>query len=81
MTHHDEQQAATARWMGYPDATAMNAHHDPLHDALCRWLGVPSHSLRCADGEPHDGALAAIEEDAVLYLQRLIAHHRIGVPE
>lgn len=74
------QQAATARWMGYPDAEAMNAAHDATHAALCRWLGVLSHSLMCARGESHDGKLAAIEEDAVLYLQRLMAHHGVGVP-
>lgn len=74
------QQAATARWMGYPDAAAMNAAHDATHAALCGWLGVPSHSLACAQGEDHDARLAAIEEDAVLYLQRLMAHHHVGVP-
>ena len=78
--HFAERQAATARWMGYPDADAMNAAHDPLHRALCRWLGIPSHSLRNAAGEPHDAALAALEEDAVLHVQRFMAHAGAGVP-
>jgi hypothetical protein len=77
---HDAQQAATARWMGYPDAEAMNAQHDPLHHAVCEWLGVPSHSMLCAHGQDHNAKLAAIEEDAVLHLQRLLAHHGVGVP-
>lgn len=76
----DAQQAETARWMGYPDATAMNAAHDPLHAALCGWLGVPSHSLACARGEAFDETLAAVEESAVLHVQRLMAHHGVGVP-
>lgn len=69
------QQDATARWMGYPDADAMNQDHDTTHLLLTAWLGVPSHSLMCARGEEHDAKLAAIEEDAVLYVQRLMAHH------
>ena len=80
MTEFDAHQAETAAWMGYPDAAAMNAAHDPLHRALCGWLGVTSHSMLCAGGEPHDATLAAMEEDAVLHTQRLIAHHRVGVP-
>jgi hypothetical protein len=75
-----EHQAETARWMGYPDAAAMNAVHDPLHLALCHWLGIPSHSMACAAGEAHDAALAAVEESAVLHVQRLAAHHGVGVP-
>ena len=81
MSHFDAQQAAMARWMGYPDAEAMNAVHDSSHAALCAWLGIPSHSLACAHGEPHDGTLAAIEEDCVLYLNRLMAHHKVSVPK
>lgn len=80
MTHFEQQQDATARWMGYPDAAAMNADHDRVHGALCAWLGVTSHSLACARGEPFDPELAGIEEDAVLRLQRLMAYHKVGVP-
>lgn len=78
--HFDAQQAATARWMGYPDAAAMNRDHDPLHEALCRWLGIPSHAMLAARGEAHDGALAAMEEDAVLHLQRFMVNAGAGVP-
>lgn len=78
--HAAASKEATARWMGYPDAAAMDLEHDSLHLALCRWLGVESHSMRNAAGEPHDAMLAALEEDCVLHLQRLIAHHGVGVP-
>lgn len=80
MTDFDCHQAATAAWMGYPDAAAMNAVHDPLHHALCGWLGVKSHSMADAAGEPHDPKLAGIEEAAVLHVQRLMAHHGVGLP-
>ncbi len=72
--NHDAHQAAN------PDATAMNRDHDPLHRALCAWPGIPSHAMLDAAGEPHDATLAALEEDAVLHCQRLIAHHGVGVP-
>ncbi len=78
--HFAARQAATARWMGYPDAAAMNREHDRTHAALCAWVGVPSHSLACARGEPHDERLAGIEEDAVLHLQRFLAHAGVRVP-
>lgn len=80
MTDFDAHQAETAKWMGYPSAVEMNRDHDPLHESLCRWLGVPSHSMACARGEPHDAALASFEEDAVLHLQRFMAHIKAGVP-
>lgn len=73
-------QARTAAWMGYPDAEAMNRDHDALHGVLCAWLGIPSHALRCAVQFDHDPVLAGVEEDAVLHLQRLIAHHGVPVP-
>ena len=77
------RQAVTARWMGYPDAAAMNAQHDPLHRSLCTWLGVTSHALRDAAGEAlteGERYLAALEEDAVLHLQKFICHARLEVP-
>jgi hypothetical protein len=69
-----------ARWAGYDSVDALNHDHDPLHRALCRWLGIESHSMRCAEGEPYDTTLAGIEEEAVLCVQRLAAHHGVGVP-
>jgi hypothetical protein len=48
------QQDATARWMGYPDADAMNADHGSTHMLLTAWLGIPSHSLMCAREEAED---------------------------
>jgi hypothetical protein len=73
----DQRQDATAEWMGYPDAAAMNRDHDTLHAELCRWLGVTSHSMRLASGAtltPEESTLAALEEDAVLHLQRFMRH-------
>lgn len=79
--HMDKAQ--TAAWMGYPAGlvgiAALDRDHDPLHQRLCEWLGVRSHSMRDAAGEPltHDErTLAAIEEDAVLNVQRFIQHAR-----
>jgi hypothetical protein len=66
-------QDAMARWMGYDTAAELNREHDPLHADLCAWLGIESRALRHAAGESlsrEDQALAGMEEDAVLYLQR-----------
>jgi hypothetical protein len=81
MSPFDQHQATTAEWMGYPDAAAMNAVHDALHCALCDWLGIKSHSMADAAGEPFDPKLSAVEESAVLHVQRLMAHHGIGLPQ
>lgn len=84
MSDFAQHQAATARWMGYPDADAMNAAHDPLHRSLCRWLGVTSHAMREAAGESltrEEQTLANMEEDAVMHLQRFIVHAGARVPE
>ena len=78
-----QHQAATARWMGYPDADAMNRDHDPLHLALCRFFGVESHALRQARGEAltrEEQAFANLEEDAVMHLQRWMKHIGAEVP-
>lgn len=77
--HLAAQQAATARWMGYETADELNQHHDPLHRALAEWAGVPSHAMLDADNRPHDGTLAALEEDAVLRVQRWLQHARAPV--
>ena len=69
-----EHQADTAQRLGYgDDVEAMNRDHDPLHRALCAWLGVPSLAMRMAAGldlTEAEAALAALEEDAVLAVQR-----------
>lgn len=72
-----EAYRATAAALGYgegPDAAlAMCRAHDALHARLCAWLGIPeSYSLRQAAGLPVDAELAAIEEDAVMVVQRLM---------
>lgn len=70
-------QAITAAWMGYtgPDAVdRMNMHHDVIHGWLCMSLGVPSYALADGRGEPltdDQRRLAALEEVAVLHVQRL----------
>lgn len=71
---------AIARWMGYETVAELDRDHDRLHVALCRWLGVESHSMLCAEGRPHDGTLAALEEDAVLHLTRFAVHAGAEMP-
>jgi len=76
----DGHQRDMAAWVGCASVDEMNAMHDPLHHALCGWLGVTSHAMLDAAGLPHDAALAAIEEEAVLHCQRLAMAHGAGVP-
>ena len=79
-----QHQDAIARWSGFPDAAAMNAVHDRTHLALCRFFGIRSHALREARGETltrEEQALAAMEEDAVLYALRWAQHAGVEVPE
>ena len=75
--HMTKQQ--TAEWLGYgDDVAAMDLVHDSYHRQLCKWLGVPSLSMKDAAGEPltdAERALACIEEDAALAVQRLARHH------
>lgn len=70
------EQAETANRLGYgDDVDAMTRDHDPLHSLLANWLGLDSsYSLRHAAGSLADDEmhLAALEEDAVLAIQRLI---------
>ena len=75
---HDDHQREVAAWVGC-DVQTLNEDHDPLHAALCAWLQVRSHSLACARGEPFDREMADIEEEAVLCVQRLAAHHGVAV--
>jgi hypothetical protein len=75
----DAHQRDMAEWMGC-SLTQLNAEHDAYHRALCAWLGVPSEAMKDAAGEPHDGRLAGLEEEAVLHVQRLAVAHGVGVP-
>lgn len=71
----NDDQAATAAELGYgTDVEGMVEDHDPLHALLCDWLGIgESFALRIAAGElPEDHALAYLEEDAVLAVQRFM---------
>lgn len=77
-----DEQAAMAEWLGC-SVERMNAHHDSLHRWLAERVGRESLSLKFSRGEqltPDEAAVAAIEEDAVLAIQRyLVAVERIGV--
>ena len=75
--HDTEAYRATAAALGYgegPDAALRCCQdHDALHARLTAFLGIPeSFSLRQAAGLPVDAELAAIEEGAVMALQRLM---------
>ena len=74
--HMTKQQ--TAEWLGYgDDVGAMDLVHDLYHRGLCGWLGVPSVSMKDAAGQSlsdAERALASLEEDAVLHVQRLVQH-------
>lgn len=74
-----QHQLEVAQWVGC-SVDDLNLYHDALHRALCDWLGVPSHSLACARSDTHDARLAALEEEAVLYLQRFMTAQGVGVP-
>lgn len=84
MTEFERDQLKTARELGYgDDVAAMNRDHDPLHYSLCAWLQVPSYSMVIARNEPvtpAQASLAAIEEAAVLAVQRLMRAHGVEVP-
>lgn len=77
-------QAQTARELGYgEDVRAMNREHDLIHLDLCTWLRIPSLAIQQAAGRrlsQEDAGLAAIEEDAVLAVQRLIRAHGAPLP-
>lgn len=65
-------QRQTAKALGYGlDLAAMTRDHDTLHAAIAAWVGLPeSAALRQAAGGSPDPELAAMEEDAVLAVQR-----------
>jgi hypothetical protein len=69
-----DDQAAMARWMGCSVET-MNMDHDRLHELLADLVDMPSLSLQIARGESlskEETALASLEEDAVLHLQKYV---------
>jgi hypothetical protein len=72
-----DHQRALAEWMGYPTLRQMNADHDKFHEWLADWMSDSSRSLAVARGEKlseRDYMLACLEEEAVLHLQRFVAH-------
>lgn len=76
-----EEQAETARRLGYPDVCSLTREHDLTHSWLADVLGLPaSFSLSQAAGLPTDPELAGIEEDAVLALQRFIRRSGAAFP-
>lgn len=69
-----DEQAAMAAWVGC-SVERMNAHHDKLHRWIADRVGRQSYSLLWSQGReltPDESAVAAAEEDAVLYIQRYI---------
>lgn len=69
-----DEQAAMAKWMGCSVET-MNIDHDRLHELLADLVELPSLSLVIARGKrlnEEETALAYLEEDAVLHLQRYL---------
>ncbi|GAA4015378.1 hypothetical protein GCM10022280_12640 [Sphingomonas swuensis] len=62
-----------AEWLGCETVEEMNNAHDGLHAELAQWMGATSFSLLMAQGvalTPERQALAALEEEAVLFVQR-----------
>lgn len=77
-----DHQAEVANWLGC-SVEAMNADHDLTHLTLCHWLSVTSHAMREAEGAnltPEEAELAAIEEEAVLHVQRFAVRSGASVP-
>lgn len=68
----EQHQQEMANWLGASDVKEMNAFHDNLHEALAEWLAIPSYALMPEETKPQE--LAALEEVAVLHLQRFIHH-------
>lgn len=69
-----DEQREIAAWVGC-SVEQLNRDHDALHARLASWTALPSQSLRIAAGEaltPDEHRLAALEEDAVLHLQRYL---------
>lgn len=78
--HPLDSKEAMAEWMRYPSVEAMDNDHDDLHEALAGFFAVPSHSLRIRDGEElteNEKHLAAVEETAVLHVQRWLQWLRV----
>lgn len=68
----EQHQEEMAKWLGASNVWNMNNYHDLLHRELCKWLGFPSYALMPEETKPQE--LAALEEVAVLHLQRFIHH-------
>ena len=70
----EDEQQQMAEWLGC-SVEQMNARHDKLHCWLAEWAGQPSYSMMVADGKAltdEQRHLAAVEEDAVLAVQRYL---------
>lgn len=70
--HPNHKSADMALRLGYgTDVAAMTRDHDPLHARLTDWLGLRSSlALEAAAGLRPNDDLAAMEEEAVLAVQR-----------
>lgn len=78
-----DEQAAMAEWMGC-SVEKMNRCHDRLHRWIADRVGHPSYSLLASQGEhltPEENAVAAVEEESVLHLQRyIVAAEKLRAP-
>lgn len=73
--HINDDTLAMAQQLGFgDDVAALTREHDALHSRLMDWLGQPySYSLmRAAGYENTDWGIAALEEEAVLVIQKLL---------
>lgn len=68
-----------AKWMGYDSVEEMDDEHDITHELLCEWGNVMSYSHAVRDGytlTDEQYRIAAMEEQAVLLVQRWLQHVR-----
>lgn len=69
-----------AQWMGYDSVEEMDEDHNLTHEAICEQLGVRSYSLAVRDGltlNDEQYRIAAMEEQAIIHIQRWLQHMRI----
>lgn len=80
--HPNDDSLDMAMKLGYGyDVALMTREHDPLHSLLADWIGYgESRSLRVAAGLDPDNAIAVLEEEVVLAIQRLINAIRNELP-
>ena len=79
LAHAQDRQLEVAERLGYlDDINKMYVDHDAIHYALTGWLGIP---CLCIGVNPATDRFAALEESAVLAVQRLMRAYRAEVPK